>query len=74
MILSYFLFFILGVIAFFLMQKFNFALQIATAFGVFLIPSIIMTIWLLKIGDKPDIDSVVIVPPVQKDVKNLNQK
>ncbi len=62
MFILYFIFFFIGILVFLWMAEFNIFLRIIAAFLVFLIPSISITGWLVKIGDKPPPDAVVIVP------------
>ena len=62
MIVSYIIFFALGVIVFFLMAKFGLPIRLAIALAVFLIPSIILTAWIIRAGDKPPPDAVTIIP------------
>lgn len=67
MILAYVAFFASGIIVFFLMRKFALSLRIAIALAVFLIPSAVLTLWIVRVGDKPPPDAVTIVPkPVQR--------
>jgi hypothetical protein len=62
MIIAYIVFFALGVLAFFLTAKLGLPLRSAIALAVFLIPSIILTLWVARVGDKPPSDAVTIVP------------
>jgi hypothetical protein len=62
MIVSYIVFFALGVVVFFLMAKFGLPIRLAVALAVFLIPSVVLTVWVVRAGDKPPPDAVTIVP------------
>ncbi len=62
MIFAYVGFFVLGVIVFFLMSKFGLPLRIALALAVFVIPSVVLTVWVARVGDKPPPDAITIVP------------
>lgn len=62
MVFAYIGFFVLGVIVFFLMGKFGLPIRVAIALAVFVIPSIVLTIWISRVGDKPSPDAITIVP------------
>ena len=62
MIIGYLAFFLLGLVAFFLMAKFGLPIRIAVALAVILIPSFVLTVWVVQIGDKPPPDAITIVP------------
>lgn len=62
MIIAYVIFFALGVGAFFLMEKFGVPVRIAVALVVFIVPSIVATVWIVRVGDKPPPDAITIVP------------
>ena len=62
MIIAYIGFLALGVIVFFLMAKFGLPMRIAVALAVFLVPSIVLTVWIARVGDKPPPDAITIVP------------
>lgn len=62
MIIAYFVFLILGVVVFFLTTKFGLPVRVAIALTVFLIPSIVLTVWVVRVGDKPPPDAITIVP------------
>ena len=49
-------------IVFFLMAKFGLPMRVAVALGVFVIPSVVLTVWVARIGDKPPSDAITIVP------------
>lgn len=55
-------FFVLGVAAFFLTARFAWPWRIAVALAVFLIPSIAMTALILRVGDRPQSDAVIVAP------------
>lgn len=61
MIIAYIAFFILGVVVF-LTAKFGLPIRIAIALAVFLIPSVALTVWVVRIGDKPPPDAITVVP------------
>lgn len=60
MIIAYILFFILGIIVFFLMAKFGLPIRIFSALAIFLIPSVALTFWVAWIGDSASDDAIVI--------------
>ncbi len=62
MIIMYIIFLALGVAIFFLMAKFGLPIRIAVALAVFVIPSIILTVWIARTGDKPPPDAITVVP------------
>jgi len=62
MIIAYLVFLALGVVIFFLMAKFGLPIRFAVALAVFLVPSIILTMWVIRTGDKPPPDAVTVVP------------
>lgn len=62
MTIAYIAFLVLGVIAFFLMAKFGLPIRIAVALAVFIVPSIVLTMWIVRVGDKPPPDAITIVP------------
>lgn len=62
MIFGYVVFLALGVAAFFLAVKLALPWRIAIALAVFIVPSILLTIWVVRTGDKPAPDAITIVP------------
>ena len=66
MIRLYMLFLIIGIAIFILMSIFarrlTFPVRMAIAFGVFIVLSLIATIWILTIGDKPLPGAVTVYP------------
>jgi hypothetical protein len=62
MVFAYIGFFVLGVIVFFLMAKFGLPMRVAIALAVFVIPSVVLTVWVVRVGDKPPPDAITIVP------------
>mgnify|MGYP001612831995 CR=1 FL=1 len=62
MIIAYITFVVLGVVAFFLMAKFGLPIRIAVTLAVFLIPSVSLTVWVVRVGDKPPPDAITVVP------------
>ena len=71
MIAAYIAFLVLGVIAFVFSAKLAFLLRIFIALVVFIIPSIILTIWVARVGDRPMPDAITVVPePPETDKTN----
>lgn len=62
MILLYIIFFAIGIAATLLLAKLGWPLRVGIGLAIFLIPSIIMTIWVARVGDRPAPDSVIVVP------------
>lgn len=62
MIFGYVVFVVLGVVAFFLAVKLALPWRIAIALAVFIVPSILLTVWVVRTGDKPAPDAITIVP------------
>ena len=62
MIIIYVIFFALSVALFFLTSKQTMAVRIALAIGVFAGLSILVTLWVYKIGDKPLPGAVTVSP------------
>lgn len=62
MIIGYLAFLTLGIIAYFLMAKFGLPIRIVLALAIFLIPSIALTVWIVRIGDKAPPDAITIIP------------
>lgn len=62
MIFGYVVFLVLSVVAFFLAVKLALPWRIAIALAVFIIPSILLTVWVVRTGDKPAPDAITIVP------------
>ena len=62
MIFSYLIFLVAGVAIFFLMGKLGLPIRIAVALAVFLIPSIMLTVWVARTGDKAPPDAITITP------------
>lgn len=62
MIVGYLIFFVLGVVTFILTAKFALPIRIAIALAVFLIPALVLTVWVVRTGDKPPHDAITIVP------------
>ena len=62
MIIAYLAFLLLGIVVFFLAAKLRMLIRIAIALAVCLIPSAILTVWVLRVGDKPAADAITIVP------------
>ena len=74
MIVAYFVFFIVAVVAFLLMAQFSLPMRIAAAFIIFMIPSIALTVWVVRVGDKAPPDAVTIVPEPTVNSKNSKPK
>lgn len=62
MIGLYILFFALGVITFTVTAKFGLPVRTGIAVAVFIVPSILVTLWFLKVGDKPPADATTVYP------------
>lgn len=62
MIIAHIVFFAIGIAAFFLMAKFGMPIRLVAALALFLIPSIDLTLWVVRIGDNAAPDAVTIVP------------
>lgn len=62
MIVAYLAFLALGIVAFLLTAKFSLPIRIAVALAVFVIPSIVLTVWVARVGDKPPPDAITVVP------------
>jgi predicted RND superfamily exporter protein len=73
MIIAYLGFFALGVLIFFLMAKLGLPMRIGVSLAVFLIPSIILTIWVVRVGDKPPSDAITVVPRPSESEKTDSQ-
>jgi len=61
-IFGYVSFLVLGVVAFFLAAKLALPWRVVIALAVFLIPSMALTVWVIRTGDKPAPDAIAIVP------------
>jgi hypothetical protein len=62
MIVAYIIFFVFGVVTFLLMAKFGLPIRLVAALTVFLMLSILFTVWVIRGGDKPPPDAVIVVP------------
>lgn len=62
MVLIYLLFLVAGVVAFMLTGKLGLPTRIGAALAIFIIPSVLATLWLLKVGDKPPPDAGTVYP------------
>ena len=62
MIFGYVVFLVLGVAAFFLAVKLALPWRIVIALAVFVVPSILLTVWVIRTGDKPTPDAITVVP------------
>lgn len=62
MIISYLAFFVLAVVVFIFTVRLGLPLRLAVALAVFLIPSIVLTVLVFRIGDKPPPDAITVVP------------
>lgn len=62
-------FFVLAVVVFFLAAKWSLSLRLAVAFVIWLLPTTILTFWVLHVGDKPLPGAITVVPknPESKD-------
>ncbi|BAV34939.1 hypothetical protein SCL_2662 [Sulfuricaulis limicola] len=62
MALIYLLFLAAGVAAFMLTGKWGLPVRIGVALSIFIVPSLLDTLWLLKVGDKPPPDARTVYP------------
>lgn len=60
-------------VAFFLSAKFAFAIRIVIALATFLVPSIVLTGWVVKVGDRPMPDAVTVDPKLPEPEKTEPQ-
>jgi biotin transporter BioY len=74
MIIGYIIFFALGVVVFFLMAKFSLPIRSMIALAVFLIPSIVLTVWVVRTGDKPQPGAVTVLPEHLKNSGKTDSK
>lgn len=58
MIALYLFFLALGVVAFYLTAHLSLRSRLVTALAVFLIPSVIVTVWIVQVGDRPPTDAI----------------
>ena len=73
MILLYILFFVCGVIAFFVMSRLGIYMRVSIALAIFVIPSLVATLWIIKIGDKAPPDAITIYPDAKEhNVQDIN--
>lgn len=72
MIFLYLAFFALGVGVFFLTLKLGLSMRFAVAFAAFIIPSIIVTLWVIRTGDKPAPDAITVFPKQDEDSKTMS--
>lgn len=73
MIIGYITFLALGIVAFLIMARFGLLIRIAVVLAVFLVPSIALTVWIVRVGDKPPSDAItVILKPSAPDKTDLN--
>lgn len=57
MLLLYILFFVASVVTFIATGRLGLPVRVGVALAVFIIPSVIVTLWLLHVGDKPPPDA-----------------
>ncbi|HSB02737.1 MAG TPA: hypothetical protein VLE49_18965 [Anaerolineales bacterium] len=62
MVLLYVLFFVAGVVTFLITGRLGLPVRVGVALAIFIVPSILATLWLLKIGDKPPPDARTVYP------------
>lgn len=74
MVISYFVFFAFGLVAFFLLKKFNLLIRITVALIVFLVPSIALTVWINRVGDKPPEGAVTVIQKSPNERENAEPK
>jgi hypothetical protein len=66
MIFGYFLFLVVGALSFYFLPNLSSLIRISVALAIFLIPSITLTIWVMKIGDRAPSDAITILPNTSK--------
>jgi hypothetical protein len=59
---AYLLFLFLGTIAFFAMVKARLPIRIGVALAIFVIPSIALTVWVVRVGDRPSPGAIIVAP------------
>ena len=62
MALFYVLFFVAGIITFVATTRLGLPVRIGIALAVFIVPLILVTLWFLKVGDKPSPDARTVYP------------
>lgn len=62
MALIYLLFLAAGIVAFMMTGKWGLPVRIGVALSIFIVPSLLATLWLLKVGDKPPPDARNVYP------------
>lgn len=62
MIGLYIVFFVVGLVTLAVAAKLNLPLRLAVAVAVFVVPSILVTLWVLKTGDKAPPDAITVLP------------
>lgn len=55
-------FFVLAAVAFFFTTKWSLSIRLAIALTIWLLPTAILTLWVLHVGDKPLPGAVTVVP------------
>ena len=55
-------FLIVAVIVFFLISKLDMRLRVGIALAIWLIPTIVLTMWVSMLGDKPPADARTVYP------------
>jgi len=63
MIFLYVIFLLLGVLVFIVTYKISMPFRIGIALATAVIPSVLVTLWLLKVGDQPAADARTVWPP-----------
>ena len=62
MIIAYIVFALVAVVAFLLTGKLALNIRIGIAIALFIVPSLIFTVWIIKTGDKPLEGSTIVAP------------
>lgn len=62
MITAYLVFFVLGLTAFLFTARFGLPIRIVIALAIFIVPSISLTVWVARAGDKPPPGAVTVTP------------
>lgn len=74
MILGYTICLLLGIVAFLVAAKLRLSMRVGIALAVSLVPAVILTTWILYVGDKPPRDAITIVPRPNPVIKKGDTK
>lgn len=70
MVISYFVFFIFGLVTFFWFKKYSLIIRFGIALAVFLLPSVALTVWINSVGDKPPAEAATVIQKSTADREN----